>query len=215
MDVRNERCEHHEVSWALGKPIDSPFAHPRGLRGRLAGWSLALLNRRDQREMVELLRVRDDERVLEVGYGPGVLVRLLAERTGAALVAGVDPSPEMQSAARRRTRRATAGRVDLRLGRAEATGFPDASFDVVVTVNTVAIWPDLRAGLRELRRVTAPGGRVAVAWHGRAARSRIARGLGLPEKQLARIHDGLAELFGAVERHELTNLTVFLGRPSG
>jgi SAM-dependent methyltransferase len=81
--------------------------------------------------------------------------------------------------------------------------------DHVVSVNTVAIWPDLGAGLDELRRVVRPGGSVLLAWHSATARSRISRKLALPEPLLARITDGLAARFESVERIELTDVMVF------
>ncbi|MFI7704577.1 class I SAM-dependent methyltransferase [Nonomuraea sp. NPDC049480] len=191
-------------SWVTGGPINSPFASPSGLIGRLAGRFMYYTNRQD--EVLRVLGVRPGEHVLEVGYGPGALIRLLG-RTGAGRVCGVDPSPDMLTMASRR-----AGGAELRVGTASDTGFPDASFDCVVTVNTVALWPDLMDGLRELRRVTRPGGRVMIAWHGGSAPSRIARSLRLPEDKLARIEEGLSELFDEVKRHELKSLTVFAAR---
>ncbi|MFB4279187.1 MULTISPECIES: class I SAM-dependent methyltransferase [unclassified Nonomuraea] len=195
------------TSWVTGGPVNSPFAAPSGLLGRLAGRFMLWTNR--QGELLRVLRVRPGEHVLEIGYGPGGLVRLLT-RTGAGRVCGVDPSPEMRAQAARH-----AGGADLRLGSAADTGFPDDSFDCVVAVNNVALWPDLEAGLRELRRVTRPGGRLVLAWHGGAAPGPIARRLRLPEDKLGRIHKGLAELFGAVGRHELKSLTVFEAAPGG
>jgi SAM-dependent methyltransferase len=99
--------------------------------------------------------------------------------------------------------------ADLRLGTAEQTGFPDAGFDRVVSVNTVAIWPDLKAGLRELHRVTRPGGRVLIAWHGGRRPSRIVRRLALPADKLSRIEQELRGLFPGTARHELDELTAF------
>jgi SAM-dependent methyltransferase len=195
-------------SWALDRPTTSPFANPRGLRGRLAGRFMLMTNK--QREVADLVGVRPGERVLEVGYGGGGLVGLLADRIGDGVVCGVDPSPDMRDLATGRRRRAVrAGRVDLRVGSAAETGFPDASFDHVVTVNTVALWPDLDAGVRELRRVTRPGGDVVIAWHGGTAPTRIGRRLVLPDDALTRVHDVLAAHFTDVERHELTTQVAF------
>jgi SAM-dependent methyltransferase len=99
--------------------------------------------------------------------------------------------------------------ADLRLGTSEQTRFPDAEFDRVVSVNTVALWPDLEAGLRELHRVTRPGGRVLIAWHGGRRPSRIARRLALPGDKLSRIEQDLGGLFCGAARHELGELTAF------
>lgn len=193
--------------WTLGRPTRSPFAVPSGLTGRLAGRIMLWTNR--QQELLDLLDVQEGEQVLEVGYGPGGLIRLL-RHTPARRICGVDPSPQMRDLAARphRTEIAT-GRIDLRLGTAEHTGFADAEFDCVVSVNNVAIWPDLRAGLSELHRVTRAGGRVLIAWHGGTRPSRIARGLALPEDKAAHIERELRGLFSAVARHETTTLTVW------
>lgn len=188
--------------------MTSPFAKPRGLRGRLAGRFMLLLNK--HHELLDVLDVPAGGRLLEVGFGPGGLIRMLAERTRAERICGVDPSDEMVAAAARHNRSAVAaGRVELRSGSAADTGYPDAHFDRIVSTNTVAIWPDLEAGLRELHRVVRPGGTVVLAWHGGTNPHRIARGLRLPDDKLDRLRRGLEELFGTVTRHELKNSTVF------
>lgn len=193
--------------WATGEPVRSPFALPGGLAGWLAGSLMLRTNR--QHAVLDLLDIRPGCDVLEIGYGPGGLIGLL-QQSPARQICGVDPSPQMRDMAARRHRDGiTAGRIDLRLGTAANTGFGDAEFDRVVSVNNVAIWPDLQAGLREAHRVTNPGGRVVIAWHGGTRPSGIARRLALPEDKLARIEDGLRRLFREVTRHELAALTVF------
>lgn len=194
--------------WSLDHPIRSPFALPRGLAGRLAGRLMLLINK--QHDLVDVLDVDAGDQVLEVGYGPGGLLRLL-QLTEASRISGVDPSPEMRDLAARAVSAGTgAGRIDLRLGTADRTGFPDAEFDRVVSVNNVAIWPDLTAGLRELVRVTRPGGRILIAWHGGTRPSRIARSLALPPPKLARIEGGLRDLCSEVKRGELASVTTFV-----
>jgi SAM-dependent methyltransferase len=194
--------------WTLDKPTRSPFALPNGLGGWLAGRVMLWTNH--QQDVVDLLDVQAGEQVLEAGYGPGGLIRLL-RRTPAKRICGVDPSPQMRALAVRphRTEIAT-GRIDLRLGTADRTGFADGEFDCVVSVNNVALWPDLQAGLSELRRVARPGGRVLIAWHGGTRPSRIARSLALPDDKIARIEREIRGLFAGVTRHELADLTAWV-----
>jgi SAM-dependent methyltransferase len=194
--------------WTADKPARSPFALPRGRPGRLAGRLKLLLSR--QQEVACLLDVQDGAHILEIGYGPGALIGLLRQ-TPAGRVCGVDPSPQMRDLAQRRNPGA-----DLRIGTAARTGFGDGAFDRVVSVNTVALWPDLRAGLKELNRVTRPGGRVLIAWHGGQRPSLIARRLALPEDVLCRIEQETGVLFTGTTRHELAALTAFTAtRPPG
>lgn len=193
--------------WTLNKPIRSPFAMPSGLGGWFAGRLMLWTNR--QADLLDLLDVRAGEQVLETGYGPGGLIRLL-QRTPAGRICGVDPSSQMcELAARPHRKEIATGRIDLRVGTADRTGFADAEFDCVVSVNNVAIWPDLEAGLSELQRVTRPGGRLLIAWHGGTRPSRIARSLRLPEDKIAHLERGLRSRFTGVTRHELAALTVW------
>jgi ubiquinone/menaquinone biosynthesis C-methylase UbiE len=192
----------------LDPTTNNPFAHPSGWRGRLAGRLMRLTNKQD--DVIGVLDVQPGQDVLEIGYGPGGLIRLLAARTEAASIRGVDPSREMRDQARRHNRKdVRSGRVRLDLGTADRTGLPDAGVDRVVSVRNVAIWPDLEAGVSELHRVVRPGGTVVIAWHGGTAPSRIVRSLRLPEDELARIEQVLRDRFADVTRHQLASLEVF------
>jgi ubiquinone/menaquinone biosynthesis C-methylase UbiE len=192
----------------LDPSTNNPFAHPSGWLGRMAGRFMLWTNKQD--DVVDVLAVQPGHDVLEIGYGPGGLIRLLAERTDAASIRGVDPSPEMRDQASRHNRKAVrTGRVALDLGTADRTGLPDASLDRVVSVNNVAIWPDVEAAVDELHRVLRPGGIVVIAWHGGTSPSRIARSLRLPDDQLNRIEQAMRNHFSDVTRHQLTRLDVF------
>lgn len=163
-----------------------------------------------QDEVLGALDVQAGDRVMEVGYGPGGLVRLLAARTQAHDIRGVDPSQEMRAAAMKANRaEVVAGRVTLDIGTAESTGLPDRCVDRVVSVNNVGIWPDLEAGLRESHRVVRPGGVVVIAWHGGSSPGAITRRLRLPDDKLDRIEAALKGLFTDVARNKLRSLDVF------
>jgi SAM-dependent methyltransferase len=181
--------------------------------GRIGGHLMRVMNRVQQEEVLELLGPLDGRDVLEVGHGPGVLLGLLV-RGGARHIVGVDPSSEMRRLAiRNRAADIAEGRLEIRPGDAAATGLPDAAVDLVVSVNNVAIWPNLDAGIAELRRVLRPGGRLVITWHGGRQPTRAARGLLLPEEKLRRIEDALRATYAEVHRTLTRRCTVFDARP--
>jgi ubiquinone/menaquinone biosynthesis C-methylase UbiE len=138
------------------------FAQPHGVLGWAVGHLLALKNAERSEFVVPLLGVRETDRVIEIGFGPGTDIRRIAAT--ARFVAGVDPSAEMLRQASRRNETAIReGRVALREGTADALPFEDESFDVAFSINTVQFWRDLEAGLNELLRVLRPGGLLAIA----------------------------------------------------
>jgi len=78
---------------------------------------------------------------------------------------GVDYSKEMvEQAAVLNAKGIEAGRVDLREGSVERLPFEDKTFDCALAVNSMQVWPDAVTGLREIRRVMKPGGRIALAF---------------------------------------------------
>jgi len=101
---------------------------------------------------------------LEVGLGPGVAIELLLAGS-ARHVAGIDPSSAMLGQATQRNAEAIGeGRVDLRQGSVDRLPFADHSFDKAMAINSMQVWPDASAGLREIRRVLRSGGRLALAF---------------------------------------------------
>jgi SAM-dependent methyltransferase len=114
--------------------------------------------------VVSLLDVQPSDRILEVGFGPGIAIAGLSALATSGVVFGVDHSPAMVRVARRRNAAAVrAGRVDLRL--AEADALPDfgAPLDKIVAVNSMGFWPEPIARLKELHALLCAGGTIAVA----------------------------------------------------
>ncbi|RIL00065.1 MAG: methyltransferase type 11 [Proteobacteria bacterium] len=173
------------------------FSGPRGPLGEIAGLVMAHKNRALNAWIVSVLDAGPEDRVVEIGYGPGLAVEANAARALRGCVAGVDRSEVMWRHARRRNAAAiAAGRADLRVGDATALPFGDAAFTRALAVNSLQFWRPPEAGLRELRRVLAPGGRLILAQRlhkpdaGRFDRSRF----GMTDERLAAL---LALLRGA------------------
>jgi ubiquinone/menaquinone biosynthesis C-methylase UbiE len=141
------------------------FARPTGLLGLLGGIIMARLNRAAAVQVIELLDVQSADCVLEIGFGPGVGIEILTQRASAGSVAGIDPSREMVTQAKDRNAQAiAAGRVELRQGSVDHLPFADGAFDKVLSINSMQVWPDAVAGMREVWRVLKAGGRVALGF---------------------------------------------------
>jgi SAM-dependent methyltransferase len=146
------------------------FHRPHGLGGRAAGWVMATRGSNRKRNVwaVGLLDVQAHDRVLEIGFGPGVAIRELARRATKGLVVGVDHSEVMLRQARKRNAASVrAGRVDLRLASAEELPVFEMSFDRILAVNSLMFWDHPVDRLVELRGLLQPGGRIAIAYQPR------------------------------------------------
>jgi SAM-dependent methyltransferase len=96
------------------------------------------------------------QQVIDVGCGSGALTRELVARVGAGAVCAVDPSDMFVAAVRERL---PGVRVDEAF--AEALPYLDRQFDASLSQLVVHFMADPVAGLREMARVTRPGGVVA------------------------------------------------------
>lgn len=111
------------------------------------------------RLVAELAAVTSEDRVVDVGCGPGTAVRVAARR--GARATGVDPAPVMLRLARMLTRDGEG--VTWADGAAESLPLAEGSATVIWSVATAHHWQDVEAGLAEARRVLTPGGRLLVA----------------------------------------------------
>jgi SAM-dependent methyltransferase len=135
-------------------------------------------NRRRNAWAVSLLDVQRDDRVLEIGFGPGIAIRELARLAADGHVCGLDHSEVMlRQATRRNADGVWRGRIELRLGSVERVPAFEVPFDKILAVNALQFWDQPVEPLRELRRVLTSGGRIAIAFQprGPGASDRAAR----------------------------------------
>ena len=131
-----------------GMQFTAPAEHYDRFMGRYAPTLAAAL--------ADAAGVAAGQRVVDVGCGPGGLTSELVARVGAANVAAIDPAAQFVAACRERHPGA-----DVREGVAEALPWADGAFDAALSQLVLAFMRDPDHGVREMARVTRPGGTVA------------------------------------------------------
>jgi phosphatidylethanolamine/phosphatidyl-N-methylethanolamine N-methyltransferase len=138
-----------------------------------------------RKAVIEALKLRPGERVLEVGVGTGLSLPMYPHDVR---VTGIDVSRDMLAKARARATAKELENVEALLEMdAEAMAFPDASFDKVVAMYVVSVVEDPARLLEELHRVCKPDGEIFLVNHVRSDNPI----LGALEKGLARFSDKL------------------------
>jgi SAM-dependent methyltransferase len=165
-------------------------------------------------EVIASLNLSGNEIVTDVGCGNGSYLAELARRGHAGRVAGVDLSPGMLRAAGTRAPYAL-----LLAGDAALLPVRDAASDVTLAMHMLYHVPDPAAAVRELRRITRPGGALVIGLNGdghlRELRALVNAELGATGlsaghvvKDRIRLDDAewmLRRVFGSVTRHDLAD----------
>jgi SAM-dependent methyltransferase len=163
------------VMTAAGHQHGNAHEHERfqGVSGLIVGATMLVGRGSLSRLVSGLAGAGPGDRVIDVGCGPGGAAREAARR--GATVTGVDPSPLMLQLGRYLSVSRSGRNIAFLQGTAEALPVADRAVTVAWAISSAHHWPDVPAGLREIHRVLAPGGRLIIAE--RAARPG-AHGLG-------------------------------------
>jgi SAM-dependent methyltransferase len=143
--------------------IGEQLRAPSGTSGVLIGHLMDVANRVPIRSTINALAPGPLSRILEIGFGTGLAIRILLEAAPDCHVTGLDHSKAMIRAAAGRNRAAiAAGRVDLVHGKASRLPWPSETFDYVLAINVAYFFADAGSEMAEIHRVLRPGGKVAL-----------------------------------------------------
>lgn len=120
------------------------------------------------RSVVEMVRPKTGDRVLDIACGTGAVTRLLAGRLGiAGLVTGLDTDPAMLNVARRVTSDLTGAPIEWREGSAMQLPFRHETFDIVTCQQGLPYFSDRATAVQEMYRVLRSRGRIGLMmWRG-------------------------------------------------
>jgi len=151
---------------AVRRFLRAQFGRPTGLWGALVGKIMLHTPSNHDRTLwaISLLDIQPTDRLLEIGFGPGIAIELASGMATRGVVAGVDHSEVMlRQAARRNAAAIRDGKVDLRLGSASHLPSFEQPFDKIIAINSIHFWDNPVECLRQLRALLRPGGMIAVA----------------------------------------------------
>lgn len=136
---------------------------PAGFKGRLFGFFMEWINTPNYRLALELLEPKPGQALLEIGFGTGKLLEMLARHCEPLSIAGIDPTPTMiETAQRRLIPKREHQQLDLRCGVAEALPWGEAAFDAIYALNCFQFWENPQQAASEIKRVLRPGGQIVI-----------------------------------------------------
>ena len=136
---------------------------PSGWLGRFSLWRMNKSHSGVTDWGLRHVSIQKHFHILDVGCGGGRTIAKLAAATTQGKVYGVDYSEaSVAASAETNSQWIARGRVEIRQGSVSELPFPDGAFDLVTAVETHFWWPDLPNDMREVFRVTKPGGTLIV-----------------------------------------------------
>jgi trans-aconitate methyltransferase len=150
---------------SLVEKVVAQFAQPTGFWGSIAGFIMAHRPSNLERNewAISLLNLKPSDRVLEIGFGPGVTIQKMSEILTHGVIWGIDHSEAMFRQASKRNQRAiSVGRVRLALTSVSQLPAFDGPFDKILDVNGFQFWDNQIEALKRLREQLRPGGIIAL-----------------------------------------------------
>jgi ubiquinone/menaquinone biosynthesis C-methylase UbiE len=116
--------------------------------------------------MYETLSIRENDNVLEIGFGTGTLIKKIAALLDNGLVEGVDFSKPMVAIAQKKNRKhINNGKVKIHMGDFDEVLFDDNYFDKIFSVNSIYFWKKPDITISKICRILKPGGKLIIGFH--------------------------------------------------
>ncbi|RHW42232.1 class I SAM-dependent methyltransferase [Neobacillus notoginsengisoli] len=139
------------------------FIVPKGFLGKLAGKIMYVENRKINDWTLQKLTIRDGQTLLEVGYGPGYAIGVIAEQNPNVFLDGIDLSKQMmEEASLKHNGLMKEGKLNLYHGEVSELRSKPETYDRIYSVNNYPLWESPRETLMDLADCLKKGGKMAI-----------------------------------------------------
>ncbi|MDR0918538.1 MAG: class I SAM-dependent methyltransferase [Oscillospiraceae bacterium] len=132
--------------------IGTQFRKPTGFWGNVSTLIMNIINRNQYKAVEKVLELKQDENVLDIGFGNGFIIKKLSDKYKSSFY-GIDISEDMVKIAQKKNPTAKLSQGDV-----NNLNFSENFFEKIYTMNTVYFWSDLSKGLEEIFRVLKDNG---------------------------------------------------------
>lgn len=147
----------------LIKNLRSQFKKPEGLLGSIAGMLMTIFGKEKNKWTLSLLNLKQDDHVLEIGFGPGIGIEIASKIIQNGKIIGIDFSEKMLKKAYQRNKKAIQkGKVELIHADVENLPSFQLHFDKVYSINSIIFWNNPVQTLMNIRKLMKDNGVIAI-----------------------------------------------------
>jgi SAM-dependent methyltransferase len=144
----------------IKRVISAHFKKPAGLIGRITSNIMTKGNRSNYDVLLKDMAIRDNDKILEIGYGPGIGIGMIAAVCASCSIYGIDFSKLMYNKATATNKGfIEAGKVKLLYGDFISTDIQTGGFDKIFCINVVYFWNDLQPPFKKIKALLNSSGK--------------------------------------------------------
>ena len=137
---------------AIFRKIGMQFKNPSGVLGKIVSTLMIIGNRSAYESLIKDLMIRSNDKILEIGYGPGIGIDLISKRFEMCDIYGIDFSGLMYKRATKRNKQAIKNnQVHLLFGDFVETEISTSQFDKIFCINVVYFWNNLQKPFEKVK----------------------------------------------------------------